>query len=47
MRTKDLVATLLTAAIVGVFLATREGWGIPLVGDSRLTRGHPLTGRAG
>jgi hypothetical protein len=32
---RDLTATFLTALIVVVFAATHEGWGVPLVGDSR------------
>jgi hypothetical protein len=32
---KDLAATVLTALIVLVFLATHEGWNVWLVGDSR------------
>ncbi len=32
---RDLAATLLTALIVLVLAATHEGWGVPLVGDSR------------
>src|SRR5437764_65291 len=31
---KDAAATVLTALAVLVFLATHEGWGMPLVGDS-------------
>lgn len=31
---KDVAATTLTALAVLVFLATHEGWGVPLVGDS-------------
>ena len=31
---KDAAATALTALAVLVFLATHEGWGVPLVGDS-------------
>ncbi len=32
---RDAAATMLTALIVLVFVATHEGWGVPLVGDSR------------
>ena len=32
---KDAAAGALTALAVLVFLATHEGWGVPLVGDSR------------
>jgi hypothetical protein len=32
---KDLTATLLTALVVLTYAATHEGWGVPLVGDSR------------
>jgi hypothetical protein len=32
---KDLSATLLTALVVLTYVATHEGWGVPLVGDSR------------
>jgi len=32
---KDLSATLLTALVVLTYAATHEGWGVPLVGDSR------------
>jgi hypothetical protein len=32
---KDVAATALTALVVLVFLASHEGWGVPLVGDSR------------
>jgi hypothetical protein len=31
---KDVAATVLTALAVLVFLATHEGWGVPLAGDS-------------
>jgi hypothetical protein len=31
---KDVAAAALTALAVLVFLATHEGWGVPLVGDS-------------
>jgi len=31
---KDLAATGLTAAVVAVFLAAHESWGVPLVGGS-------------
>jgi hypothetical protein len=31
---RDAVATLLTALVVAVFLATHEGWNVWLVGDS-------------
>lgn len=31
---KDLAATALTILVVLVFLATHEGWGVPLIGDS-------------
>src|SRR5918911_542032 len=31
---KDVVATGLTVLVVLVFLATHEGWAVPLVGDS-------------
>jgi hypothetical protein len=31
---KDVAATGLTALVVLVFLATHEGWGVPLIGDS-------------
>lgn len=31
---KDAAATVLTALVVFVFLATHEGWGVWLVGDS-------------
>jgi hypothetical protein len=31
---KDAVATALTLLAVFVFLATHEGWGVPLIGDS-------------
>lgn len=31
---RDVAATALTAAAVLVLAATREGWGVPLVGDS-------------
>lgn len=31
---KDTAATALTALALLVFLATHEGWGVPLVGDS-------------
>lgn len=32
---KDVTATLLTLLVVLVFLATYEGWSVPLVGDSQ------------
>lgn len=32
---KDAAATALTALVVLAFLAAHEGWGVPLVGDSR------------
>jgi hypothetical protein len=32
---KDLAATLLTSLAVLVYFANREGWSVPLVGDSR------------
>jgi hypothetical protein len=32
---KDLSATLLTALVVLTYVATHQGWGVPLVGDSR------------
>jgi hypothetical protein len=32
---KDAAAAALTTLAVLVFLATHEGWGVPLVGDSR------------
>ena len=32
---KDLSATLLTALAVLTYVATHEGWNVPLVGDSR------------
>lgn len=32
---KDTAATLLTALAVLVYAAARQGWGVPLVGDSR------------
>ena len=32
---KDVTATVLTALAVGVFAANHQGWGVPLVGDSR------------
>jgi len=32
---KDFGAGVLTALVVLVFLATHEGWGVPLIGDSR------------
>ena len=32
---KDLSATLLTTLVVLTYAATHEGWGVPLVGDSR------------
>lgn len=32
---KDVAATALTALAVLAFAATHEGWGVPLVGDSR------------
>jgi hypothetical protein len=32
---KDVVATALTILVVLTFLATHEGWNVPLVGDSR------------
>jgi hypothetical protein len=35
LRSKDAAAAALTALAVLVFLATHEGWGVPLVGDSR------------
>ncbi len=31
---KDVVATLLTILVVLTYLATHEGWGVPLVGTS-------------
>jgi hypothetical protein len=31
---RDLEATAVTALVVLVFLASHEGWGVPLVGDS-------------
>jgi hypothetical protein len=31
---KDLAATALTILVVLAFLATHEGWGVPLIGDS-------------
>jgi len=31
---KDLGATALTTLVVLAFLATHEGWGVPLIGDS-------------
>ena len=31
---KDVLATLLTAIVVLAFLATHEGWGVWLIGDS-------------
>jgi hypothetical protein len=31
---KDVAATGLTLLVVLVFLATHEGWGVPLIGDS-------------
>jgi hypothetical protein len=31
---KDLAATALTALAVLAYLATHEGWGVPLIGDS-------------
>ena len=31
---KDAAATVLTALVVLAFLATHEGWGVPLIGDS-------------
>ena len=34
-RLKDVVATGLTALAVLAFLATHEGWGVWLIGDSR------------
>jgi hypothetical protein len=32
---KDLTATVLTILAVLVYAATHEGWGVPLIGDSR------------
>ena len=32
---KDFAATLFTALVVPAFAATHEGWGVPLIGDSR------------
>jgi hypothetical protein len=32
---KDVSATLLTTLVVLTYAATHEGWGVPLVGDSR------------
>jgi len=32
---KDVAATLLTTLAVLTYAATHEGWGVPLVGDSR------------
>jgi hypothetical protein len=32
---KDLLATLMSALVVLTYAATHEGWGVPLVGDSR------------
>jgi peptidoglycan/LPS O-acetylase OafA/YrhL len=32
---KDLYAAVLTTLVVLTFAATHEGWGVPLVGDSR------------
>ena len=31
---KDVAATALTALVVLVFIATHEGWDVPLIGDS-------------
>ncbi len=31
---KDIAATALTVLVVIVFVATHEGWGVPLIGDS-------------
>jgi hypothetical protein len=31
---RDIAATLLTAAVVACFMASYQGWGVPLVGDS-------------
>ena len=31
---KDIAATVLTVLVVLAFLATHEGWGVPVIGDS-------------
>ena len=32
---KDLLATVMTVLVVLTYVTTHEGWGVPLVGDSR------------